>query len=141
MTSGNMIYVPSADHTVYALDARTGAIVWHYTTNGSLDSAPALDRGLLLVAGSDGTLYELNATTGAQAGLIALGTPDLGSSPLPLGANVIAPCSAGGVPSLCEFDLTSDEVDALCSLYVETEPVGSTELDQRQSKRPFWLTA
>ena len=43
--------------------------------------------------------------------------------------------------ALREFDLTSDEVDALCSLYVETEPVGSTELDQRQSKRPFWLTA
>lgn len=107
VTSGNLIYVPSADHTVYALDARTGAIVWHYTTNGSLDSAPALDRGLLLVAGSDGTLYELNATTGAQAGLITLGIPDLGSSPLPLGANVIAPCSAGGVPSLCEFDLAS----------------------------------
>ncbi len=42
--------------------------------------------------------------------------------------------------ALKEYDLTSDEVDALRTLYVETEPAPSVELDQRRSKRPFWLT-
>ncbi len=42
--------------------------------------------------------------------------------------------------TLREYSLTSDEAEALRSLYVETEPGDNAELDQRQSKRPFWLT-
>ncbi len=42
--------------------------------------------------------------------------------------------------ALEEYELTIEEVEALRSLYVETEASESGELDQRQSKRPFWLT-
>ncbi len=42
--------------------------------------------------------------------------------------------------TLREYSLSSDEADALRSLYEETGPDDSAELDLRQSKRPFWLT-
>ncbi len=42
--------------------------------------------------------------------------------------------------ALVEYDLTPDEVEALRSLYVETDAGDNSGLDQRQSKRPFWLT-
>ncbi len=55
-----MIYEECLDN-VYALDARTGAIVWVYS--GGSSSSPAVGYGLVYV-GSEDLLYALNAASG-----------------------------------------------------------------------------
>jgi len=62
------VYVASKDtHTVYALDAGTGRILWTYTAGGPVDSPPVQYRGLLLFGCRDGKVYALRARDGAVA--------------------------------------------------------------------------
>src|SRR5262249_36047867 len=69
-----MVYINSgtlfsSDFHVYALDARTGALLWGFLTDGtSFFNTPAVGDGRVYVAGGypeeDG-MYALDATTGA----------------------------------------------------------------------------
>jgi outer membrane protein assembly factor BamB len=54
----------STDDTLRALDARTGALKWRYTTGGPIRFAPAVYRDNVYVASDDGLLHCLNADTG-----------------------------------------------------------------------------
>ncbi len=107
VTSGNLVYAPSSDGSVYALNALNGTLAWSFTTGAAIGAAPELDRGLLLVASGDGYLYELNATSGSLAVKVPLGLADRAVAPLPLGPNVAVPCQVGGAASLCEYGLGS----------------------------------
>jgi outer membrane protein assembly factor BamB len=49
---------------VYCLDASTGAKIWNYTTQGGVDSSPAVVGGYVYVGGWDGNVYCLDALTG-----------------------------------------------------------------------------
>ena len=40
--------------------------------------------------------------------------------------------------ALAEYDLTADEVSALCALSVDSDEGAATTLDRRQSKKPLW---
>jgi eukaryotic-like serine/threonine-protein kinase len=40
-----VVYVGSADDDVYALNARTGAEIWKFLTEGTVESSPALTTG------------------------------------------------------------------------------------------------
>jgi outer membrane protein assembly factor BamB len=60
-----VVYVGSTDYNVTALNATTGALVWNYTTRGSVESSPAVAGGIVYVGSFDNNLYALNATTGA----------------------------------------------------------------------------
>jgi outer membrane protein assembly factor BamB len=42
---------------VYALNARTGAKLWSYTTGGAVDSPPAVANGMVYVGSDDGKVY------------------------------------------------------------------------------------
>src|ERR1017187_6945304 len=44
-----VVYVGSYDNNVYALNAGTGAMLWQFTTGGSVDSSPAVSNGLVSV--------------------------------------------------------------------------------------------
>ena len=60
-----MLFVASIDtHTVYALDAETGDIRWHYTTSGRIDSPPTIYEGRVLFGSADGWIYCLRASDG-----------------------------------------------------------------------------
>jgi len=59
-----VVYVGSDDDNVYALNARTGALLWSHGT-GSVFSSPAVANGLVYVGSYDGNVYALNASTGA----------------------------------------------------------------------------
>jgi eukaryotic-like serine/threonine-protein kinase len=59
-----VVYVGSMDYKVYALNASTGAVIWNYTTGGSVGSSPAVADGKLFVGSDDARVYALNATTG-----------------------------------------------------------------------------
>lgn len=54
----------SADDTVRCVDAETGALRWHYTTEGPIRVAPVLGKDHLFVGSDDGLLYALDPQTG-----------------------------------------------------------------------------
>jgi len=49
VTDGKLIYVSSLDHSVFAIDKSTNAVVWHKNLDGAIPNAP--------VIASDGNLY------------------------------------------------------------------------------------
>jgi len=62
---GGRVYVASADeHTVYALNADDGKMLWSHTAGGRIDSAPTFHKGLLLLGSADGQVTCLDAVDG-----------------------------------------------------------------------------
>ena len=64
--SKGTVYIGSLDHNVYALDARTGAKVWSYTTGDSVGDVPTIANGVVYVGSWDHNVYALDARTGAK---------------------------------------------------------------------------
>ena len=62
VTSG-VVYIGSADHHLYALDAATGELRWRYETQGPVQS-PTVADGVVYFGSSDHHLYVLDAVTG-----------------------------------------------------------------------------
>jgi outer membrane protein assembly factor BamB len=59
------LYVASVDqHTLHALNAKTGRPVWQYTAGGRIDSPPSLYGGLAILGSRDGWIYCLRAADG-----------------------------------------------------------------------------
>jgi outer membrane protein assembly factor BamB len=68
VVAGNRLYVAQVDaHTVYAVDANTGNVLWKYTAGGRVDSPPTIYQGRVLFGSADGYVYCLNAADGALA--------------------------------------------------------------------------
>ncbi|NOX56935.1 MAG: PQQ-binding-like beta-propeller repeat protein [Planctomycetes bacterium] len=62
------VFVSSIDqHTVHALDAATGRLLWSFTAGGRVDSPPTFYRGRVLFGSADGWVYCLRAADGALA--------------------------------------------------------------------------
>lgn len=62
------VFVADIDaHTVCALDAADGHLLWSYTTGSRVDSPPTYYRELLLFGSRDGWVYCLRASDGALA--------------------------------------------------------------------------
>jgi outer membrane protein assembly factor BamB/tRNA A-37 threonylcarbamoyl transferase component Bud32 len=59
-----LLFVGSTDWNVYALDARSGWVVWRSRTNGPVISSPDLANGVVFVGSADQHLYGLDARTG-----------------------------------------------------------------------------
>lgn len=61
-----VVFGSSADHTVRAVDLKTGNERWHFYTEGPVRFAPVIDGHRVLVTSDDGCLYCLNRDTGDQ---------------------------------------------------------------------------
>ncbi|MHC4201574.1 MAG: outer membrane protein assembly factor BamB family protein, partial [Planctomycetota bacterium] len=59
-----LYYGSSTTDTVYCLDARTGAELWSFYTEGPVRLAPIVYGGSVYVGSDDGTIYCLDASTG-----------------------------------------------------------------------------
>jgi outer membrane protein assembly factor BamB len=68
LVANGRVYVASSDGVVRALDARTGAQLWHVATGATIAMTPALADGLLFVGDhrQPGALMALDANSGAQ---------------------------------------------------------------------------
>ena len=56
--ANGVVYVGSYDHNGYALNARTGAKLWSYTTgNEIVHSSAAVANGVVYVSSNDGNVY------------------------------------------------------------------------------------
>jgi len=64
LLAGTRLYVGDWLGKVYALNARTGTIIWTFQTGGPVKGAVALSGGRLFVGSYDGHLYALSAATG-----------------------------------------------------------------------------
>jgi len=53
------------DHTLYALDEKSGEILWTFMVGGRIDSPPTVYRGMVLFGSRDGCVTCLRATDGA----------------------------------------------------------------------------
>jgi outer membrane protein assembly factor BamB len=68
VVADGMLFAASVDaHTVYALEADSGEILWDYTTAGRVDSPPTICKGRVLFGSADGWVYCLRATDGVLA--------------------------------------------------------------------------
>lgn len=63
--AGDAVYFGSGDRSVYAVDAKTGALRWSYKTGDVVHSSPAVSGGIVYAGSSDTYFYALNAETGA----------------------------------------------------------------------------
>ncbi len=63
--NNGIAYIGSEDHSLYAIDIKTGTQLWKFTTGGPVSSSPAVYNGTVGFGSFDGYFYSLNAKTGA----------------------------------------------------------------------------
>jgi outer membrane protein assembly factor BamB len=62
---GGKVFVSDIDtHTIYCLDAVSGAKIWDYVVSGRVDSPPTYHKGLVIFGSKDGWVYCLKASDG-----------------------------------------------------------------------------
>jgi outer membrane protein assembly factor BamB len=61
---GDTLYVGSADHNLYAIDANNGTQRWRFETQGSVRSTPAVVSGRVFFGSYDHFIYALDAGSG-----------------------------------------------------------------------------
>jgi outer membrane protein assembly factor BamB/tRNA A-37 threonylcarbamoyl transferase component Bud32 len=59
-----LVYVPSYDHNVYALEAGTGKFVWKYPAEGGIGTTPWASDDLLVFGSTDGKIHAVEPRTG-----------------------------------------------------------------------------
>ena len=65
---GGIVFISNIDgHTVYAISAADGKVVWKFFADGRVDSPPTYHQGLLLFGCRDGSLYCVRAADGELA--------------------------------------------------------------------------
>ncbi len=62
---GGLVFVGSADASIYAIDLEKGSRVWAYKTTDSIEATPCVVAGSVFVGSGDGFLYALDAKTGS----------------------------------------------------------------------------
>jgi polyvinyl alcohol dehydrogenase (cytochrome) len=92
---GHTLYVGWGDGKVYALDARTGEMLWvsgaAASARAAIGTGPAVADGKVIFGDSRGSLYALDAGTGRQVWSVRLGeheTATISSSPLVFEGNI-----------------------------------------------------
>ena len=55
--ANGVVYVGSADHNVYALNASTGALLWSYATGSYVDGSSIVANGVVYFGSADGKVY------------------------------------------------------------------------------------
>ncbi len=85
---GGLVYIPSADGTLYAMDAATGKVIWNDSGGGYGGDSPAVANGLVVVGGNAVSAFD--AATGAPVWSVpvtrfTIGEPTIDGSVVYLG--------------------------------------------------------
>ena len=62
-----VVFVGSSDHSLYALDAKSGVLRWRFKTGGAITSSPAVAGDRVLFSSLDGQVRALETATGKLA--------------------------------------------------------------------------
>lgn len=100
----DVVYLPSHDHHVYALDATTGRELWRFGAGGTFLDTPSVANNVVYAANMDGYVYLLDANTGQQQSRIFTGRPVYEA--FPDGDVVYAVIEGGGLRA---FNVVSGE--------------------------------
>lgn len=84
-----LVVIGNRNNKVYALDRKTGAEVWAFTTKGGVDSSPVVVGNRVYVGSLDKNLYILDLETGAEVAKHDLGEGVSGSPAVAAGCLVI----------------------------------------------------
>lgn len=76
VAGGRVFFGSSADHHIYALDAKSAKVLWTFCTQGPIRFAPAVWQDRVLAASDDGHIYCLSAKDGSLAWKKRLGPTD-----------------------------------------------------------------
>jgi outer membrane protein assembly factor BamB len=64
---GGTLFTGALDQNVYAIDSRTGAVIWKFAANGHVMSEPIVsDDGKVIFNSSDRNIYAVDSLTGAK---------------------------------------------------------------------------
>jgi outer membrane protein assembly factor BamB len=74
----NAVYATSAGGVIYALQPRTGAVKWSYSTGDMIYTDISVANGVVYVGTNSGTLYALNDANGAVLWTAVLDGPAWG---------------------------------------------------------------
>lgn len=113
-----VVYIGSRAGTIYALNARTGAVVWQCYTGGWIGASPAVSGDIVYVPSMDGWLYALDRLGGSIVWKAEMGSSSV-SSPLVSGGRVFL---GAGMPGkeLLVFDAATG---SRISEYAANQPV------------------
>lgn len=64
--SGNTVLVGASNHTMYALSADTGQLLWEFQTKGDLNSVPCVADGVAFFGSDDRHVYAVSLESGQQ---------------------------------------------------------------------------
>ncbi len=62
--NNGIVYVPSYDNNVYALEADSGKFVWKYPAEGGIATTPCITEGMVVFGSTDTVVYAVEARTG-----------------------------------------------------------------------------
>ena len=64
--AGDAVYFGSGDGDVYALNPKTGALLWKFKTGDVVHASPAVSDGVVYIGSWDSRFYALDAATGKE---------------------------------------------------------------------------
>jgi outer membrane protein assembly factor BamB len=85
---------------LYAVDAATGAEVWHTKTNAAIRSSPSVVDGIVYIGSDDGYLYAVDALTGVKLWKFDTGARVARAEPLVSGGKVFIGSTSGSYSAL-----------------------------------------
>jgi outer membrane protein assembly factor BamB len=111
---GTRLYIGGIDGNLYALDARSGAVIWRLPTGGRIWSSPAVAGGAVYAGSLDGKLYKANAADGTLRWAFATDGAALDSGAFGYDRRTIqsSPSVGGGIAYVGSRDGTLYAVDA-----------------------------
>lgn len=124
----NKVFIGSENGKIYALDAKSGELVWQADIKGEVISAPAVDSGIVVVNTASGMMKAFNADDGEELWKIDQDVPALTlrgiSQPVIASGGVIIGTAKGGVNV---YLLNKGQQGWTTEI---GEPTGSTELER-----------
>lgn len=93
--AGELALVPSADHTLYALNAESGALVWSFEASHALWATPVVDGERVYLASLDHRVYALDLADGSLIWERELGAAMAGSPAFSDGQLLVGTFGAG----------------------------------------------
>ncbi|MBI4100118.1 PQQ-binding-like beta-propeller repeat protein [Candidatus Microgenomates bacterium] len=94
-----LVFIPSNDGSIYALNTTSGSTAWSYKTGGALVNTAAFDNGRVFFGSTDNYVYALNASSGSLIWKYKTGST-VKTAPVVAGGRVFIGSSDGNMYAL-----------------------------------------
>ncbi len=71
--ANGVVFAPSYDNNLYALDVGSGKFLWKYAAGGSVSTAPVVTETVVAFGATDGAVYAVEARSGRPAWTVPTG--------------------------------------------------------------------